>query len=360
MPVSQLKVFSFADANAPALTGTTGSLVALLDAVLVSGYGTKAGLGWLKPLANDSLTSSLACWKQPSGSGLILYMNDAAPSGSTNFGGNEAWVCGYESIVGLTGSTYPTTGTGYGSFPHVSQVFVSLVNGTVPSASLWWRKSTTTGNIPRPWFLFGDAHTFYLFVQVGDTAGVYYTYWFGDLFSLKNGTDSFKCIVKGRVANQNNASTYRFDAGDLILKPTSTGYPHFFAARSIGGGGISCALNVIGDQGKNTLQSLSRPDGAAETSCEMAGIIPFPNPTDGSIYLTPLLVTEQSTGTIRGRLRGLYHMSHATTYFADGQQIQGANEYAGKTFQCIKTGPFSVVNGSVWLVEISPTVETNG
>lgn len=361
MPVSQLKIFSSTDANSPILTGTSGSLVALLDAVLVNGYGTKTGLGWLKPLPNDPLTSSLACWKQPSGSGLILYVNDSAPTGSTISSGREAWACGYESIVGLTGSTYPTTGTGYGAFPHVSQVFNSPSNGTVTSASLWWRKSTSIDTVPRPWILFGDAYTFYLFVQAGDTVGtnLYYTYWFGDLFSLKQTPDNYKCMIRGRVASQNNASTYRFDGSDLLVQLKAAVRPHFFAARDAGGAGTSAALNIIGDSGKNTPQSLSTPAGGSETACEMAGVLPFPNPTDGAVYLSPLFVSEQSNGIIRGRLRGLYHMSHPSTNFIDGQQFSGANEYAGKIFQCVKTGPASFVDATVWIVEISPTVETN-
>jgi len=287
---------------------------------------------------------------------MILYVNDAAPTGSIIGGTREAWACGYEKIIGLTGSTYPTTGTGYGVFPHYSLLYVSTANGTVPSSSIWWRKSANANLENRPWVLFGDAHTFYLFVNTGDAAGVYYTYWFGDLFSLRN-DDVHKCIIKGRMANQNNASSYRFDAGDLLLRPTSNGWPHFFAARPAGGGGFSCLLNVVGDQGKNTPQSLATVLGGAETANEMAGIIPYPN-WDGSIFLSPLFVTEQS-GLLRGRLRGLYHACHPGASFTDGQEFEGTGEYAGKRFRCIKSGPAQFVNSTVWLVEISDTVETN-
>ena len=360
MAASQLKVYSSSDFMAPQLTGASGSLVAVIDAVLVNGYGGKQGLGWKKPLPNDPLTSSLACWQQPSGSGLILYVNDSAPTGSNTAGGREAWACGYEAIVGLTSSNYPTLGTGINMFPHLSQAFVSIANNTCPSASLWWRKSATIDATPRTWQIFGDAHTFYLFVQSGDAVGVYYSYWFGDLFSIKNGVDTHKCIVKGRVANQNNASSYRFDAGDLLTKPNSTLWnTHFFAARQMGGKGTSVSLSVIGDIGKNTINSLTAPGGGSEPSCEMAGIIPYPNP-DGVIYMSPLFVTEQLQGAIRGRLRGIYHLCHPIQYFSDGQQFAGTNEYAGKIFQIVKTGPAQFVNSTAWAIEISPTVETNG
>jgi hypothetical protein len=54
-------------------------------------------------------------------------------------------------------------------------------------------------------------------------------------------------------------------------------------------------------------------------------------------------------------MRGMYHLCHPITSFADGQVFSGANEYAGKTFQIIKQGP----NAGMWVIETSNTVETN-
>ena len=358
MAVSQFKIFTSADPYAPTLNGLSGSLVNLLDSVLVNGYGNKSPLGWLKPLANDSLTSSLACWRQPSGSGLILYMNDAAPSGSTTSGGREAWVCGYERIVGLTGSTYPTTGTGYGVFPHYSQVFVNIAAGTVPSSSLWWRKSVNIDSNPRPWILFGDDRTFYLFVQAGDTANIYYTYWFGDFYSIKPTNDEYKCLIKGRMGNQTNASAYRFDAGDITVKPTVTTWPHLFAARTLGSGGLGCQLNSCGDMGKNTMQTLTNPAGNGEFANEFSGIIPYPNPPDNSVIISPIRLFE-TTGVLRGRMRGMYHLCHNAGYFNDNQEFEGTGEFVGRRFRIVKTGPATFAGGTMWVIEISNTVETN-
>src|SRR5438309_11659795 len=41
-----VRVYKSTDASAPALTGQVGSLTALLDAILVNGYGTKTAAGW--------------------------------------------------------------------------------------------------------------------------------------------------------------------------------------------------------------------------------------------------------------------------------------------------------------------------
>jgi hypothetical protein len=41
-----VRVYRSTDASAPVLTGQVGSLTALLDAVLVNGYGALSAAGW--------------------------------------------------------------------------------------------------------------------------------------------------------------------------------------------------------------------------------------------------------------------------------------------------------------------------
>jgi hypothetical protein len=361
MATSQFRIFSASDVGAPVLNGLTGSLVNVLDAVLVNGYGGTSSLGWLKPLANDSLTSSLACWRQPSGSGLILFVNDAAPTGSTTAGGREAWAGGYESILGLTSSIFPSMGTGGGLFPTGSQIvptFVPLSVGGHPTASLWWRKSATTDSASRYWILFGDSSTFYMFVQANDTFGVYYVMWFGDIYSFKP-NDNYKCMIHGRCADASNTSTNRFDASDVLLLPTSIAFPVFFLPRKVNGDPGAQQINKVGDRAKNTLTNISTPGGSSENITEFAGICPALQP-DNSIQLSPIWVCEPGPATIRGKMRGLYNLIHPSNAFHDGQVLIGGNEHIGKTFRCVKTGPTATpANGTVWVIETSNTVETN-
>jgi len=360
MPTSQLRVFSSYDSGAPQLRGISGSLVDLFDAVLVNGYGGTSSLGWTKPLANDASTGSLGCWQQPSGSRMILYINDAAPTGSINGGTREAWACGYESILGLTSSVFPTTGTGGGQFPTGSQItpgFVSIANGGVTSSSLWWRKSATNESSSRYWTMFGDSSTFYLFVQAGDTYGVYYVMWFGDIYSFK-ANDPYRCMIHGRMADTNNSSIYRFDASDLLMSPLSTAWPCFFMVRGFNGIPGSAPCNKVGDRGKNLFLELTTPAGSSEAVCEWGGLIPLQ--ADNGLLLSPIFVADGGTGHLRGKMRGLYHTNHIVTSFTDGQVLTGSNEYAGKVFQVIKTGPFTNAGVlSSWVVEISNTVDTN-
>jgi hypothetical protein len=359
MAVSQFRYFSSADVGAPQLSGTSGSLVALLDAVLVNGYAGTASLGWTKPLPNDPLTSSLACWQMPSGSRMILYVNDAAPTGSTIGSGREAWACGYESILGLTGSTFPTIGTGAGQFPTASQYIPGIVtqdNGAHPSGSMFWRKSATVDSASRYWQLYGDSSTFYMFVQANDTFNVYYVMWFGDIYSA-NPNDPYRCMIHGRSANKGNS--YPFDGSDLLQIPSSNGWPNFFMPRSWAmiPGSVRC--NKVGDRGKATVKALTTPPGGSENIHEWAGSVSMG--ADNSLILSPIHVIETPSCVIRGRMRGLYQACHPSSIFSDGQTLTGGNEHAGKTFRCIKPGPFN--NGTstqtTWIIETSNTLETN-
>ena len=44
-----IRLYSWDDASAPSLTGASNSIITLLDAVLVNGYGSQTAAGWTKP-----------------------------------------------------------------------------------------------------------------------------------------------------------------------------------------------------------------------------------------------------------------------------------------------------------------------
>jgi hypothetical protein len=288
---------------------------------------------------------------------MTLFIHDGVPSGSTTGGTREAWAVGWEYLLGYTSSFSPTCGTGYGQFPLGSQTFTNVSVGGVSggSGSLWWRKSATADITPRSWIAFVDVYTMHLFVATGDTAGVYSYYHFGDIFSLRLIPDNYKCLLRGRCANA-AGSTARFDLGDFVSRANTTNFVfNDFMPRTAGGGGSSIVVAKLGDMGKGSPFTATTPSGTGEVGMEMGGVIPFINPTDQTIYVSPIWIAETSNSSLRGRLRGIYHPSHATGNFTDGQVFAGTGEYAGKTFQVVKGG----YNNGTWLLEISPTVETN-
>ena len=345
---SQFKYYSSTDVGAPVLNATSGSLQSILDGCLVNGYGSKTPVGWSKPIANDGY---LGCWQQPSGSKLTLFVNDSAPQTSSGAGGGarEAWATGWESMTGLTGSA-TFTGQGYGQFPYYG-LGLLVANTGINAGAVIVRKSNTNDTTTRNWLLFGDAHTFYLFTAPVDTAGVYNVLFFGDIFSIKSGTDTHKCVIAGRTVV---GSTAQYCGNDVITLPTIT-VGNMFIARNAFGIGLPLSVNKVGDVGKGAVVSVQVPLNSSVAGCPMAGIIPVANTPDNSLYMSPIWVSEASSGTIRGRMRGMYHLCHPISAFADGQIFSGANEFAGKTFQIVKQGS---ANG-MWVIEISNTVETN-
>jgi hypothetical protein len=106
---------------------------------------------------------------------------------------------------------------------------------------------------------------------------------------------------------------------------------------------------------RNGMTFLSAHPSPGNSSVAAAGYLVAPNPPDGSLYISPTLVGESNHSIVRGRLRGVYYAAHPVTTFGDGQVIQGANDYAAKTFMVVKGGPA----GGYWLIDTTDTVETN-
>lgn len=360
MPVSQFKIFTSSDASAPQLDGTSGSLLNVLNACLVDGYGSKSPVGWLKPLAD---VGNIGVFQQPSGSGFVIHVNDAAPTSSATYTighSRMVTVTGYESISSVSsGSSTPgyiDQGIGFGQFPLFGQVSIPTY-GLTSAGALIWVKSISIDSTPRPWRMFVDDRTMYLFIQHGVSGASYTMYSFGDLYSLYQ-NDRYQCHIQGLNA-ANSGIWNRSDASDLLVTNQNAfgSYPNTFLARTWGGGGQSINAFKSGDVGK--CYHLSRTNyggtGVSNTFAVMYGPVPYVNSTDQSVYIHPVLMFESSNFTYRGRMRGLWHMTHRYENFSDGQVIYGTNEVAGKTWQVIANG---TTNG-VWLIETSNTVETN-
>lgn len=323
MSLSQFTIYSSLDASAPVLSGSSGALITVLDAILVNGYGSKAAAGWTKPVATASNITSYK--NSTSGSGMSFVLNDASPNATSL--GKEAWIIGWESVAGV-GSP---VGSGTGQFPTPAQLL------TTGHAVI--RKSVTNDGTARAWFALADAYSIYMFISTGDVASTYYSWFFGDVFSMKGSSDAYRCLLQARNAENNTSAA----SGDLDqLSGLSSAIVGCYMPRTYGGGGTSITAGRHGDGVKGSTSALL---GATQT----------PNGPDASWYLSPVWVVENATSSIRGRMRGLYQMCHAIASFADGQTFSGAGDFAGKTFQIFKAG----ANSSIYVLETSATVETN-
>ncbi len=327
MAVSQFTIYRSTDPGAVAgsivLNGNAGSLITVLDACLINGYTGKAAAGWTRPVVT---ASNIASYKQGAGSLFGFVLNDATPDGTAL--GKEAWATGWETVAGV-GSP---VGSGTNQFPSTAQL---LTTGHVVI-----RKSTATGATARDWVVFADSRTCYLFILSGDTAGTYYGFMFGDIFSVLSTSDLYSCAIIGRnVVNGALAANEGMD----LFSTLSSAVVGNFVARSYGGAVGSTTIGKHGDATKGSGTSL-------------LGTIQYPNPEDSDIYLSPIWVVENGGPTIRGRLRGLYQVLHAIANFTDGQTlVANTGDYNGKSFVFIK----QTINAGIYLMETSNTVETN-
>lgn len=334
--MGQFNIYTSGDANGPGLlTGQAGTLLTLLDACLVNGYTGHAAPSpaWTKPFANSG---NIGCYKQGAGCLFTVLINDNGPNVTSTT--REAWGVGWENIAGI-GSP---VGSGTGQFPLPAQL---LTSGHVVIP-----KSNTADAVGRPWILFADSSTFYFFCITGAaTANCYQNFRFGDIYSFRGSSDSYRCMIHGQATENGLNSAGRTIDNTDRLNVANTGAANgvgCYIARPFGGspGGSSTVGLQVGDLGK------AGADGVA-----LLGIIPSPNGPDNSYYLCPLQFVEASSVFIRGRFRGLYHVCHPLANFSDGQIIQGSNDFAGKTFQIVSLSRAS----GFWAVETSATLETN-
>jgi hypothetical protein len=283
-------IYKSSDASAPTLTGQVGSLIGVLDACLVNGYGAKSAAGWTKAFSG----TNIAAYRQAS-TGLYLSVDDSA---SGTGGAKEALIRGYEAMTAVLTGTNP--------FPTSVQI----------ASGLNWRKSTTADATARGWMVIADSRTLYMFVLTGDTAGLYYLHSFGDFYSFKSG-DAYKALSSGAIA-QNSTTHQGLALGALNSQP-STATVGLFVARSYLQTGTSLPENHCGIA--NSLGSFNWPVA--------------PNPADGNIYIGRFLLFDTSSTSIRGYVRGLYQMLNGTN-LNDGDTFSGSGDFAGRTFVVVK------------------------
>jgi hypothetical protein len=306
-----VRIYRSDDASAPVLTGQAGSLITVLDAILVNGYGAKTAAGWTKPL---STTNKAAYLQNTTGannaSGMYLYVDDTAPTTA-----KEARVCGFETMSAITP-------TGTGQFPTGAQSSVGV-------GTLVVRKSTTADSTARAWVCIANGQTIYFFADTGDTIAPQYAafpFIFGDFKSYKAADSYAVCIIGRTVEN----------SGSALSDPLQIDWPtvnvtymlnniHFghFVARHWSGAGGSIKVGKMTDVGRlYQSQNLNNMNGQyssdAQTGCAggtkvmgrfpLAGGLPYPNGPDGALWASPIFLNHNYA--FRGYLTGLWAPLH--------------------------------------------------
>lgn len=313
-----MPVYRSTDASAPSLAGTAGSLVALLKACLVDGYGSKAGAGWTMPFTGTP-TANQAVFKQGgAGAQSFLQVDDNAPNVSVV--GRQARVWGFEamSAYGIGSNPY---GVSVGSFP--------LYTDT--SFYHCFRKSTTADATVRQWVIAADAKTFYLFIKTGDSTIYWIPQMFGDFYSYIT-ADPWKVTLMGYP--DASWTSPRVPLTDpYTYGNTNAGYG--WIPRGYAGMSTPKRTNLLGN-GSMAHQYVNY--GGAPYQ-QYPAQMSVPN-ADGGVYVSRYRIIEeidrqyaQGGHTLRGHLRGLYAWWGHPSYYSDQDTFGGRGSMAGKTFQ---------------------------
>lgn len=363
-----IHIFRSTDAGAPTLNGIAGTMIAVLDAVLLNGYNTKTVTitrsgstatvsatahgfvldqvveisgaaqteynGQFKvesvPDANSftitvsgtpatPATGSISCkvaalgWtKEFSGTNLAAYR---MPVGTTRFrlrvedtSGAAARVRGFESMTAVS--------TGTGPFPTTAQF---------ADPGLYWWKSDTASSEARAWTIISDGkmlHIVHSHTLAGNHTGISS---FGDIKSYRPG-DAYNCMLIGSAATSataTGAASGIFYNMQFVVAGT-TG--HFIAREYFQEAGAAIQTKVL--DGSKNFNAGSNPTSNILGSNGLR----FPNPVDGALVVSKLFIG--TPDWLRGEIPGILVPIHYRP-FDGGYRFAGQGDLAGNTYLAV-------------------------
>lgn len=340
MSDTSVKFFNSAMPGAPVCSGSPGSLLAVLDACLVDGFGlqaavsatlaagvctltlsatpaaqvgsvvlvsgatpaslngehrvtaiTASSLSFASAEPDGPVTGTLSVKLAPAGwlkayaaTNQAAYQIDAALHPDTtgcllrldDSGGTSAIIRGYESMSDIS--------TGLGAFPSVGQ-----------QTNLYVCKSDTASTSPRPWLVVCDSRMVYVGVRFYSTNDTNYgpAWWCFGEFASKKPADPYRFMLCG------NYPVAGVPAPTDSMQICATNVNYAYAARSYTALGGSVKLGVW------TWPNTYGVSGA--------GSLPYPNGPDYALYLCPADLVETNPTHLRGRLPGLLMIPHSLT-----------------------------------------------
>lgn len=371
--MTTVKHFHSAMSGAPTLNGVAGSLIAVLDACLVDGFGLKtadsvtvsggigtanfstghsfepdvialvsgatpSGLNGEKrmlttatntvtfdatDIADGAATGTItfkvapAGWaKAFSGTNLAAYRSNDV-TGSRMFlrvvdtGTTNARVIGYESMSDVN--------TGVRGFPLESQ----LAGGG------YWPKANSANATARAWTVIADGNSFYLHMNTsaGSTGMSGHVWGFGDFDSYKSG-DPFACYLNAHSVDAASSTSQASESmEDWANNPTVSmpAVPRSFTGL---GGSVRCA----------TIGEFAMTSSGTSGSLANAATPTYPNGANNGLILSKKLIIE-SAFTLRGRYRGLLlcpQNCHKAFNWRD--KVAGQGDMAGRKLLAVKCG----------------------
>lgn len=367
-------------AGAPVINGTAGSLIAALDAFLVTGWGSKA-------VDSGVISAGVCRLKFASGKSAAEFSAVILVAGAASAGLNgeqrvtavsSSWVefktslpdgpvagsvsfkmasVGWEKVFSKTNvAVYrPTDPSSTRTYYRVDdsnalyarvQMYEAMTDvdsgiGVAPltvAGGYYWHKRVS-GVASTYWGLVGDARGFYALLYPAstsaatnaNTAGV--SHYAGDLQSYRSG-DAWGCVLTGVDTSGSISSV-----GCVFCASGSVGMTIKRLSHGIGG----------------AVQANRRVFGGSAISGADAYLGAFPSLVDNSLRLVPILMTEGSNLAPRGEMPGAYHCPQTGVLAAMGWDIvitSGEGSFAGKQLLGAHVGSPGSANQGVGFFDI--------
>lgn len=295
-----LTIYRSSDPGAPALPYSTGGLVALLDACLRTGYGSKPGAGWTKPFTG----TGIACFKQGAGgNGRFVRVWNARTGDDPSTYCMTANVRGYENMTAVS--------TGTGPFPTTAQ---SNGNG------LMVRVAASSPGFAPSWILRANSNWFDLLINTG----------YQERLPGVPNNDSY--FAFGAFPSMKSGDLYN----DYIFAGRNTDYWSYVYARDLMG---ACYVSRSDTGAAGAREAALLPAGQNNESYlgwGEPGRFPFPNRVNSTVVLQQQLI--HCDGYLRGTLPGIWTSPHGLSALGWGNTFGGQGSLAGRAFEVAAVG----------------------
>ena len=295
-------------AGAPALSGSAGSLITVLDFCLVT------TLGWTKTAGTNN-----GIYRAPTGNRRYLAVWDGTTTYATMRGFENATV---NTNMSTTVPTYSTTRTL--AFPTSAQ----------HAAALPIAKSDVADTSERPWTFVSNGTSFYFCCAplAAGAATDWVMMFFGDYESYKAGD-----VWNTAITSHNDVGDTTNNSPVALVNTIDNLSLGLFSARSYTQIGGSVAMGRSSDPVRSKASPFMGYTGGV-----------YPSPIEGGLLLGGVFVHELAG--IRGRMPGLWNPLHPAA-MGHGDTFSGSGELAGRTFEVFS----GVANQVRFVLETSDT-----
>jgi hypothetical protein len=322
-------VYKSTDASAPTLDGQVGSLITVLKACLVNGYGAKSAAGWT--IAEEDSPNHKIIFRNDTvnGSGRYFRFQD---NGRVSYSGYPYYNSDRNNMACFFGMhSYSDIDTPVMAFPRVL-TGGDLIGSSAYGISVRKRTGTSNPTYSAPWIVVADARTCYLVIGYTDAntttmptsfsstvqSGLHV---FGDILPMKSGNEILpEAIAGGAYPGVLDIVTSGMSEGSEsyggIGVPRYILAQSYFLDRSLESGGFTVAAGVKGAFIDDVY------GGSVETIPSTGSYMTYPSPINVDAAFQRLFVTEDTDDAMRtyrnasgcgaevGYLPGLYGCLH--------------------------------------------------